>query len=237
MQEQLILSSKMLSLGVLGAGMAHEINNPLNIIQNYNNKLLRSIEQGKLEEDLIQKININIEKNVTRIKKIIGHLQEFSGADHKIQVKETVDVEEVLNGLQDFHGGLISRAGVKLQIIHNPEKVYVLECRNLLEQVLLNILHNAIEAVESTSVKNITISTVSDLTNVIVSIHDTGIGISEDIQSKIYDPFFTTKDSGLGRGLGLSLVRTYLQNMNGEISFSSIPGDTKFEIKLQRHLK
>lgn len=233
MQEQLIISSKMASFGTFGAGMAHEINNPLQIILTYNKKLKSILEQGSLDQEKILNINDSIYKGVTRIRKIVDHLREFARKD-ELNSKDKlhpVDLNALLNELKDFYGGLIFKFGIKCTEKYSDAPILVLGFKSAMEQIFLNILHNAVDAMEPQQNREIRISTHIDGNYGVVEITDNGPGIPADIQEKIFDPFFTTKDIGKGVGLGMSLVKTYIAECEGSISFRSKPGETTFIVK------
>ena len=232
MQQQLVISSKMASLGTFGAGMAHEINNPLQIIMNYNRRLKSIIEEGDVDQDKILSINDSINKGVTRIRNIVDHLRVFARNDEFDKEKlRTVDLNSMIVELKDFYGGLIFKFNIDCEVKLNPDRLIVLGYKTAMEQIVLNILHNAVDALEPQPKKSITISTYIEGSYGVVEITDNGPGIPSEIHEKIFDPFFTTKEIGKGVGLGMSLVRTYMSECDGVISFKSIPGRTTFKLQ------
>lgn len=232
MQEQLVISSKMASFGTFGAGMAHEINNPLQIILNYNRRLKTIIEEGSLDQEKILTINDSIYKGVTRIRKIVDHLRVFARKEEFTKDKlGPVDLNLLVNDLKDFYGGLISKFNITCVENYLTEPIIVLGFKTAMEQVFLNILHNSVDALEGMDKRELRISTYTEGKFGVVRIEDNGSGIPLEIQDKIFDPFFTTKEVGKGVGLGMSLVRTYVAECEGEISFTSVPGETVFIIK------
>ncbi len=232
MQEQLVITSKMASFGTFGAGMAHEINNPLQIIMNYNRRLKSIIEQGEVDQEKILTINDSIHKGVTRIGKIIDHLRDFARRDEYNKEKlNPVDMNSMLVDLKDFYGGLIFKYGIHCEVNTSDKPLLVLGFRTAMEQIVLNILHNAVDAIETQEHKAIKISTYVDGNYGVIEISDNGPGIPLEIQEKIFDPFFTTKEIGKGVGLGMSLVRTYMGECEGVLTFRSKPGETTFVLK------
>jgi DNA-binding response OmpR family regulator len=119
MQEQLVANSKMASLGVFSAGMAHEINNPLAIIKMQNKKLKNCIERSQLEKDALESLTVNIDKNADRINKIIVHLKKFSQTENNnandSSNDEAINLSQCLRDLKDFYGGLISTYEIELK--------------------------------------------------------------------------------------------------------------------------
>lgn len=232
-QEQLIQSSKAISLGTLGAGMAHEINNPLTIIQNYNKKLIGALEDKDFNKDQVQHINQSINKAVTRIKTIVDHLREFS-KDGARDEMATLNLNMLLVDLRDFYGGFITKFNIDIRENFSSDEILISGFKTPIEQVLLNILHNAVDAVSNNSQKSIELKTYQEADYGVVEISDNGPGIDPDICERIFDPFFTTKEIGKGMGLGLSLVRSYLNECKGLIEIKSVPGKTVFIIKFKR---
>lgn len=233
LQEQAIQNSKMTSLGLMSAGMAHEINNPLTIIRAQNKKLKRLIEMESSDRAAILKLNDQIENSTNRINKIVNHLKDFSKHDTK-PVDSAVNISDIIIDLKDFYGGLIRKFNIEFteQI---EENCYGLVDKTSIEQVLLNLLHNAVDAVESQPVKKIWLKCYSTEKSIVIEVVDNGPGISEENINKIYDPFFTTKEIGKGMGLGLSLVKSYLKASSSELSLDSTPGGTIFKVELRKY--
>lgn len=234
-QQQLIQSSKAISLGTLGAGMAHEINNPLMIIQNYNKKLNSVVNDKAFDKDQIQHINTSIGKAATRIKTIVEHLREFS-KEGPLDKDQMVDLKlnQLLVELRDFYGGFITKLKIDIKENFNPEEIVIKGFKTPIEQVLLNIIHNAVDAVEKNEHKIIELVTYAVEGYGVIEIIDNGPGIPAENCERIFDPFFTTKDIGKGVGLGLSLVRTYMHESQGIIELKSEPGKTVFILKFKR---
>lgn len=236
-QEQLIQSSKAISLGTFGAGMAHEINNPLTIIQNYNKKLTDVLDDETLNKEKVQRINHSIEKAVGRIKTIVEHLREFSSEKaYTLDNMTDLPLNQTLLDLRDFYGGFISKFNININEDFTQDKLLIRGYKALIEQVFLNIIHNAVDAVNESKVvdKLIEIRTYSDADYGIVEISDNGNGIPDSIKDRIFDPFFTTKDVGKGVGLGLGLVRNYMNECQGILEFVSKPGRTTFRLKFKK---
>lgn len=218
-QGQLIQSEKMASLGILTAGVAHEINNPLNYIdggyQSIMNKLKKKNKDLK-EEDIQENLRW-IKVGVDRATKIVKNLNAFSRSE-----ESTVDdcnLNEIIeNCIRLIHHK--TNDDIEIQTTLQKEGVVVKCNSNKLQQVILNLLDNAIDAVDGMK-GIIKISTKTNETNIILSIEDNGCGISEKNLTKILDPFYTTKDPDKGTGLGLSIAHSIIQEHGGTINFDS----------------
>ncbi|MBE7384539.1 MAG: PAS domain S-box protein [Leptolyngbya sp. SIO1E4] len=269
-QLQLIQSEKMSSLGQLVAGIAHEINNPMSFIygnltlasdyaedlanliriyqENYPNPpqaisdFTRQADIGYTLDDF-PKLLASMETGATRIRDIVQSLRTFSRLDQSNY--KAVDIHENIdNTLVILQNRLNGRAGKpEIQVIKNYGELPLIECYSgLLNQVIMNLLVNAIDAIEEKQVNAasgysgyiaITTATVSD-GKINISIQDNGTGILPETQAKIFNPFFTTKPTGVGTGMGLSIsYQIVTGDHQGWLSCHSVPGEgTEFVIEL-----
>ncbi|MFK8138793.1 MAG: response regulator [Bdellovibrionales bacterium] len=226
MKAQLVQSSKNSAIGVMGAGIAHEINNPLAIIDGYNDRLGDLIEAKKLDVEHIEKINTRIKKSTERIKNIVLQIRDFAhGSGGKEAVAGTVDLKELLINLSNFFGDKTNSGDVKLSYELPDKNIQLKGIPSLIEHAMFNIVHNAIDAVQDSSNKSVVISVREVEGAVSVEVKDSGPGINEDDLCKIYDPFFTTKEVGQGVGLGLSVARSNLEELGASIDCHS---DSKY---------
>ena len=232
MQTELIQASKMASLGTMGAGMAHEINNPLTIIKSYNNKLKKIMSKEELDTDRLAKINGSINTAVDRIMNIVKHLKAFArGEGSDKEDLAAINPNQMLTELHDFYGGLVAENQIKVEQNLFEGTYEVFGSRTIYEQIFLNLINNAIDAMESSTEKVLLINTeIIEDKKISVTIGDTGSGIPQEVMEKLYDPFFTTKDPNKGTGLGMSLVKSYIKECNGTIDCKSVKGDTKFTV-------
>jgi two-component system NtrC family sensor kinase len=240
-QAQLVHSSKMVSLGQLVAGVAHELNNPIAFIysnmshlRRYGEDLVRLVdmapdsapinaEKEKVEFEYIKtdmpKLIHSCEEGARRVRDIVVGLRNFSRLD-EMQLKK-VDLEESIRTTLDLLAGeMKNRISVELQFSKVPEvRCYASQ----LNQVFMNILSNAAQAIEGSG--KIVISTSQKNQNLVeIRIVDSGKGISADDIEKIFDPFYTTKPVGQGTGLGLSISYGIIKKHGGEIHAESEMG-------------
>lgn len=219
-QNHLVHSEKMASLGVLSAGVAHEINNPLNFInggiwgiENYIHENLN--EHMEALSPMIE----GIHEGVRRAADIVTSLNHYSRRDDT--TGNFCDIHAIIDNCLVM---LQSQLKFKVMVYkHYTEKSFTLfGNEGKLHQAFLNLLLNAIQAIEEKG--TITIHTTLEGNNLVVSITDTGCGISKEDLPKITDPFFTTKDTGKGTGLGLSITYNIIQELKGALIFESQPG-------------
>ncbi|MDW7692674.1 7TM diverse intracellular signaling domain-containing protein [Flammeovirgaceae bacterium SG7u.111] len=218
-QTKLIQSEKMASLGILTAGVAHEINNPLNFIKGAYIGLKTYFENHFTHEPnnkidkLLNYLNIGIERTVT----IVQSLNEFSSSNEKRE--ENIDIEHILNNCLTILG---YRAKGEIRIEkhfnHNP-KTQINGNKGELHQVFVNIITNSIQAIDKQGV--IRISTYDSDSFIVIEISDTGCGISKENLLKVTDPFYTTKAPGVGTGLGMSISYNIIKEHGGNLTFSS----------------
>lgn len=233
-QEQLIQTEKMASIGILTAGVAHEINNPINYIYNgamaiENHLAERSPENLEALKPLFDAISTGIQ----RITGIVKSLSKYSRKDDALPAE--CNVHEVIdNALVMLYNQYKKRINITKDYSDRPPLILANE--GALHQVFLNLLINAIHAISEEG--TIEIRTKVSEGFVEISIKDSGIGIQPENQIKIFDPFFTTKDPGKGTGLGLSITKRIILENKGSINCYSEPGKgTEFVIILPQILK
>jgi signal transduction histidine kinase len=216
-QAQLIQSERLASVGIFVAGIAHEINNPLNFIQGSKTAIENYIFENLIEhtENLMPFIDI-INTGIHRASTIIERLNQFSAKG--LSDVELLNVNNLIdNCILVLQDKLNSKIEIKK---HYTQKSYlVLGNEGKLHQVFLSILENSIQAIENSGTISIATKVVDN--KLIIEVKDTGCGIhSEDIP-KIMDPFFTTKDPNKGTGLGLAIAYNIIKEHNGNIVFTS----------------
>ena len=224
MEEQVFQNEKLTSLGLLAAGVAHEVNTPLAVISNYIQMLAKQLPAGDPRQQLIEKVV----KQTFRASEIVNNLLNFSrtGAAEFTEVNLNSVVEEVLTLVaHPFRTG-------QVQVTRNlqQELPAVLGSNNKLQQVFLNLFLNARDAMPSGGM--VEIRTAAHNGSVEVEIIDSGSGISREDLNRIFDPFFTTKSSGRGTGLGLSVSYGIVKEHAGKVDVRSTPGKgTSFRLE------
>ncbi|MFY0686534.1 MAG: PAS domain S-box protein [Cyclobacteriaceae bacterium] len=213
-QSHLIQSEKMASLGVLVAGVGHEINNPLNFIKGGVNGIEHALDQ-KQYSDLNEYLDV-INEGVKRVSGIVASLSHFSRQG--MTMDEDCDIHQIIdNCLTILHNNFKH----KIEVVKNycNETLIIQGNEGKLHQAFLNILANAEQAIEETG--KVVITTKLNESSLMVTIEDDGVGIPKELLNKVIDPFFTTKDPGKGTGLGLPLTLSIFEEHKGKSIISS----------------
>lgn len=223
----LIQTDKLAALGKMAAGVAHEINNPLGIISTKAGWMKDLLEEEEFKDSPnlkeFQECLDKIEEHVQRAGKITHNMLGFARSMEPVM--EKVDINSVLTKTTEFlsHHAQINNITIKTDYdLTLPE---ITSDRSQLQQVFLNILNNAIDAIEHQGEVIITTrkenGSRNDSDKIVVDIKDTGTGIPEHIKNRIFDPFFTTKEKGKGTGLGLSISYRIIEKLGGTILVKS----------------
>ena len=218
-QEQLIQAGKLATLGELTTGVAHELNNPLNNIGLYVGNVIDQARLGTLENG---RLVSDLEKAMEQVRKateIISHLRTF-GRVAPVSL-EPVDIDEVIERSLSLVQEQLKIRGIEVDFELCPDELLVLANPIQLEQVFINLLTNARDALEDSRTKRIRIVTEREGDLIQIQVSDTGPGIPRHLEARVFDPFFTTKEVGSGTGLGLSITYSIVKEHGGEISVSS----------------
>ncbi len=235
-QKQLLMTAKLASVGELAAGIGHEINNPLTSISGNLDMIKEHLISLGSDDSRINKILENQEIACDRIAKIVQGLRTYVRSDSDII--ETLDLNELTVKTIDFLKVIYQKEGINLSFTTHNERLFFDGNSGKFQQVLINLLSNAKDAILNQKNKNITIETLPLKDHCVLRISDSGIGISVENQSRIFDTFFTTKPTGQGTGLGLSIVKNIIESIGGKIHFSSTIGiGTTFTISIPKSNK
>jgi signal transduction histidine kinase len=217
-QAQLVQSEKMAAFGQLGAGIAHEVKNPLAGILGCAQIALRKVEESSLKKNLEL-----IEKETRRCKTIVENLLKFARKD-KVRL-EAVDMNQVVKDAVAIVNHQLELHKVKLSCKLIEDVPYIMGNSNQLQQVLMNLMINAQQAMEGQA-GSIAVSTrMAQDDRIEVKVSDTGPGIPEEMWQRIFEPFFTTKPGGKGTGLGLSVSYGIIKEHKGDIHVESRVGE------------
>ena len=227
LEEQLQQREKLSSIGLLAAGVAHEVNTPLTGVSSYSQMLLGMLPDTDPKHALLQKIR----RQAERATNIVNNLLNFSRTGGATQFAE-LDIHRVLDDTLQLLEPQLRRNQIEIVRTYEPELPKVFGNAGKLQQVFTNLLLNARDAIPDGG--RITIATTrTEDSLLLVEFSDSGIGIAPENVAKIYDPFFTTKGVGRGTGLGLAVSYGIVQEHSGHIGVDSTPGQgTTFRITL-----
>lgn len=215
-QEQLVQAGKLATLGELTTGVAHELNNPLNNIGLFVGNVLDQMRLGRFEGEAVLRELESAMDQVRKATAIISHLRTF-GRAAPVTI-ETVDVDEVIERSLLLMQEQLRLRGIEVELDLCADELIVQGNAIQLEQVFINLLTNARDALAEARGKTIRIGTARDAEWIRISFSDTGPGIPRELEQRIFDPFFTTKEVGTGTGLGLSITYSIVKEHGGQIS-------------------
>jgi signal transduction histidine kinase len=226
--EQLMQKEKMASLGTLTSGVAHELNNPLSNIYSSTQILLEELDQNELafQKKLLKGIEEQVEKARGIVKSLLEFARESEFKPVSINVRQLID-----NSIKLLHNEIPANISIEVE---TEDNLQVQVDPRRISQALINLVLNGIQAMEGTS-GQLTVRARSgkDKRSVIIEVADAGSGISKENLSRIFDPFFSTKDVDRGTGLGLYVTYGIIKKHKGNLSVTSEPGvGTTFVVTL-----
>ena len=237
-EEQLIQAGKMATLGEMSAGVAHELNQPLSVIKTSASFLAKKIVRDEpVSPQILRELADEMDSQVDRASLIINHLRQF-GRKTDIR-KVNVQLNDCIRGTFTVLGRQLEVHGIAVDLALDEALPPIRGDRNRLEQVFLNLIMNARDAMDEKEEmagkdveKSLKISSETENDEVVVKISDTGLGMSDAVKEKIFEPFFTTKPVGKGTGLGLSISFGIVRDYDGVIDVESEEGrGTTFTIR------
>ena len=236
-RQKLIRSDRMASLGQLAASVAHEVNNPISGVVNLTMLMQRIMKQGGVPPERQEEFRgylASVAAETQRVGRIVSDLLSFSRRSSP--QREETDLNRVIHRTLSLLAHKLELAGAGLRLELEPSLLHVLADRSQIEQVLLNLVMNAAEAMPDGGTIGIRTAFDPEADEILLDVTDTGTGISEEHLARIFDPFFTTKEEGKGVGLGLSVVYGIIDAHGGAIDVESGPeGGTRFSVRLPVH--
>lgn len=233
-QARILHQDKMMSLGRLAASVVHEINNPLSGILNYLRLMARIIERGPLSDDKQDKFKSYlelVEKETSRCSRIVANLLTFSRKSEPTFTP--IQLEPLIEQCVNLSRHKLELSNIDLDVNLDASLPPVMADINQLQQCIINLIFNAIDAMDDGGTLSINVTADNREPLVTIAVKDTGKGIPPENLSRIFDPFFTTKQEGYGVGLGLSTVFGIMERHHGAVEVSSPPErGSEFRLKL-----
>ena len=229
-QSDLVQAGKLAALGQMSAALSHEFNQPLSAARNYADNALVLIERGRIED---ARANVGrISGLIDRMSSISRHLRNFARKPN--QKLTNVPLDLVIGDTVELINWRVKSAGIELSLDIEDGPLTVIGGPVRLQQVLVNILTNAIDAAETGTDRRIDLTARRENDRAFVTIRDHGPGIASGLGERIFDPFFSTKGVGKGLGLGLSISYNIIKDFGGELRVENHPkGGALFTIQLQ----
>lgn len=225
-------SSKLVSLGEMAGGIAHEINNPLAIINGYAQSIEGLLDQDKFDPEKLKHYASRISSTSFRVAQIVQSLRKLSRDGSKEPITPH-RLDEIITDTLELCQQRFANSGISLEIGSYPTDISVL-CRPVqISQVILNLLNNAFDAASTASEPKVKLEFSTKDNQFVIEVSDNGSGIDQKIKDRILEPFFTTKEVGKGTGLGLSVSKKIIEDHGGQLEFSRSNGWTHFWISLQ----
>jgi signal transduction histidine kinase len=229
-RDLLVESAKFQSLGQMASNLAHDINNPLFTIQGKLHQMRNLLSRDQLDLERCDQIVESAESTLLRLSQIVKGISTFAREGRGDQMI-SISVKELIENNLALAMDRIKNLEIELKIEIDPKSIII--CYpSFISQVLLNLLNNAIDALDFSDVKVIEVRAYSEKNWVNIAIIDSGPGVPKEIEKKIFDPFFTTKTIGKGTGLGLSISKGLIEVHEGKLLYERSDSRTTFLIKL-----
>lgn len=230
-QEELVQATKLAALGQMSAGMAHEVNQPLAAIRSFADNAVTLLSLGRPEQ--VRDNLAEIAGLTERMARITGQLKQF--ARKSTGHAEPISLEAAVDGALSLLAGRLHGESVEVQWEAPPDDLKVWGDEVRLQQVLINLLRNALDAMRKTERRRLSVGVTVDGRTVCLEVRDNGPGIPEEVMPHIFDPFFTTKPAGEGMGLGLSISEGIIRELGGHLTAANtIGGGAVFTLSLRR---
>jgi len=216
-QQQLVVAARLSSIGELSAGVAHELNQPLNVISGY----LELLQEGDMSPDEATHAVDVMSKAADRMASLVRHLRDFSRAG--VETLRGVDLRQVIDMARELTARA-TRTPVSVLWERPPDPVTVLGDPGRLEQLFINLIANAMQATEAAGRAHVSVRIARGPDELAVEVIDQGRGVPQHLRSRIFEPFFTTKERGQGTGLGLSISAKIASEHQGRLQVDDAPG-------------
>ncbi len=231
---QMAQSGKLAAIGEVASSLAHEINNPLTIIQGKVSKITRIVKadnKSKCQDEVLEQVDV-IKSTVERIAKVVGTLLKMTRKNDDKQQRHNFSFNDLLNDALTLNEAKFKYSGVSLNVFQPENDVMIAGDQIQLMQVVLNLLNNSLYYTKNLPTPWVELKYFEKDNYLYFEIKDCGTGIPKEIASQIMDPFFTTKPFGEGTGLGLSQSRKVILEHNGEFYLDESSPNTCFVFKI-----
>ena len=218
-QDQLVQSQKLSSIGTLTAGVAHQLNNPLNNISTSCQIAIDELEDGDTE--LLRRMLKNIDQETLRARDVVKGLLEFSRVQ-EFSLRPAQLADTVRRAVRLVQSQIPADIALRVDI---PEDLVLPMDTQRMQEVFINMIINAAQSIGNKGAITVTATADEPVGEAVIEVRDTGKGIPREIQGRLFDPFYTTKEEGQGTGLGLSVVYGIIQKHQGHIAVESAPGE------------
>ena len=229
-------NARLATIGVMAAGITHEINQPLNsIVINSDGIIYKDDRDNILPKDYRRSVE-KIFKSAQRIDEIVKHMRTYWSSGNDLRTDLPLSIDECVENVMGFVNQQIRSHGIDLQLDLASSGGKVDGNRVHIEQILINLITNAIHSLDSSQNRSkiLKITTERDSDSIVLAIEDNGLGLPPDKEGEIFDPFYSSKKSDEGMGLGLAIVKNYISQLNGSIDLKNLGVDRGviFTIKL-----
>ncbi len=230
-QAVLVQSNKMASLGEMSSRIAHELNNPLTIMDGQLRRLQDYIVDEEVSNEKCSDLVAKTQHNLMRVLKVINSFRSVS-KEEDLAASEKTRISDLVEELKELTQKRLESQNIRFNVLCSDNDILINCVRSSILQVFINLVNNAIDALELIEEKWIKLHIIKKKDNVILTIMDSGEGVSFENQVRLFEPFFTTKDIGKGAGLGLSVARDIVEDHKGTIIYTSKMRHSCFVITL-----
>lgn len=229
-RDLLVESAKFQSLGQMASNLAHDINNPLFTIQGKLHQMRNLLSRDQLDLDKCDQIVESVESTLLKLSQIVKGISTFAREGQGDQMV-AIGVAELIESNLALAIDRIKNSGIDLEI-EIDSKANIICYPSFISQVILNLINNAIDALETAPVKKIKVRAFVEKKWIYIIVSDSGAGVSKEFEQKIFDPFFTTKIFGKGTGLGLSISKGLVEVHEGKLVYERLENTTNFIVGL-----